>query len=62
MEKLFAALRGLHPGHEVVDVRFLMNRSFPRELSVTALDAQLAYAVTHAQKMDVDAVVQAAQD
>ena len=50
MEKLFAAIRDQHPGCEVVDVRFLVNKGQldPKGHDVDKLDDSLADAVLNA--------------
>lgn len=50
MEKLFAAIRDRHPGCEIVDVRFLVNKLEldPAGHDVDALDVALANAVKNA--------------
>ncbi len=50
MEKLFDAIRDQHPGCEVVDVRFLVNKLELQDEGhdVDALDASLAEAIMNA--------------
>ena len=55
MEKLFDAIRGQHPGCEVVDVRFLVNLDDVNDQDVDVLDKQLAYAVEHAETLPIPA-------
>lgn len=50
MEKLFAAIRDRHPGCEVMDVRFLVNKLEldPKGHDVEELDCALAAAIKNA--------------
>lgn len=50
MEKLFAAIRDRHPGCEVIDVRFSVNKLDldPKGHDVDELDAALAEAIKNA--------------
>lgn len=50
MENLFAALHDQHPGYEVIDVRFLVNKLelAPEGHNVADLDRDLATAVMNA--------------
>ncbi len=50
MDKLFDAIRDQHPGCEVVDVRFLVNKLElnPDGHDVDALDMELAEAIQNA--------------
>lgn len=55
MEKFFAALREQHPGFEVVDVRFLAERTAARDQDAGSMDADLADAVRSASCVGADA-------
>ncbi|GAP24002.1 hypothetical protein GLF_0884 [Gluconobacter frateurii NBRC 101659] len=57
MEKLFAALRSLHEGYEVVDVRFLPAPAVEDGFDVSELDNLLAHAVKVADDINVRALV-----
>lgn len=50
MEKLFGAIRDQHPGCDVVDVRFLVNKLQldPNGHDVDALESALADAISNA--------------
>lgn len=53
MEKLFAALRDLAPGKEVLDVRFLTNQGELGDRSMEELDAALAACLHGAEPADI---------
>jgi len=55
MKKLFAALRKLHPGYEVVDVRFTASAE-KTDKTVDQLDEELAYAVLNSTPVDIEAL------
>ena len=56
MENLFAALRDLVPGSDVLDVRFLTNQSEEAEGSVADLDKKLGVALDGAQQSDIASI------
>jgi 2-keto-4-pentenoate hydratase len=48
MQRLYSAVRYVHPGFEVTDVRFTVNRHLAADQDVDQLDANLALAVLQA--------------
>ena len=52
MQKLYAALQEMFPGHEVADVRFLADQSDDAAPSVDELDVAFASAVAGATDFD----------
>lgn len=53
MEKLFAAVHAMHPGYEVVDVRFTFDASKSMNMSISEFDSTMAHAVENAVEFDV---------
>jgi hypothetical protein len=53
MENLFAALRGLVPGSEVLDVRFLTNPAEVADQNVDEIDRALAECLRDARPDDI---------
>lgn len=60
MEKLLEALLERHPGHEVVEVRFLLNAPLPTGKRIADYDAELAHAVRNSVEVDLAALSRAA--
>jgi hypothetical protein len=56
MEKLFAALRDLVPGKEVLDVRFLTNQGAPDDRSLEQIDQEWADCLRGAQPDDIASI------
>jgi hypothetical protein len=57
MEKFFAAIRDQHPDFEVVDVRFLAERSAACDQDAGDMDALLAEAVKNATPITAESLV-----
>jgi hypothetical protein len=56
MEKLFAALRELHPGCEVVDIRLLANQNESDDQDPRVLDGLFAAAIASAVPIEISSL------
>lgn len=59
MEKFIAAVEALHPGCEVVDVRFMLQNNASLNGSMVEIDAMLAEAVANSTSFEPSDLVNA---